>query len=105
MIKNIDVYELPDSSRHLEFKLYAVKGKTISGKGYPHITDTNASDLIHDRIILEIKRLLIHTDLTNKEIAYRLNFEDTSYFNRFFRKREGMTPSTFRTVVLKKYQK
>ncbi len=68
------------------------------------MTDENASDFIHNRISLEIKRLLMHTDLSNKEIAYRLNFGDPSYFNRFFRKRTSMTPSVFRSKMKKKYQ-
>ena len=68
------------------------------------LTNANASDFIYDRIVLEIKRLLMHTDLTNKEIAYQLHFEDPSYFNRFFRKYAGMTPSDFRTGMKQKYQ-
>ena len=68
------------------------------------LTNANASDFIYDRIVLEIKRLLMHTDLTNKEIAYQLHFEDPSYFNRFFRKYAGMTPSDFRAGMKQKYQ-
>ncbi len=77
----------------------------LLNKQVKNMTDMNASEIIHNRISLEIKRLLIHTDLTNKEIAYRLHFEDPSYFNRFFRKKEGMTPSAFRAAMSKKYQK
>ncbi len=69
------------------------------------VTGMHAGEFIHHRILLEIKRLLIHTDLTNKEIAYRLNFQDPSYFSRFFRKRERLSPSGFRAAMRKKYQK
>jgi len=54
------------------------------------------SQLIHDRIILEAKRLLTHDDLSIKEIADRLNFEDHAYFTRLFKKIVGTTPGAFR---------
>lgn len=55
-----------------------------------------AGELIRNRIVLEAKRLLINLDLTVSEIAYKLNFNDNSYFTRFFRKETGMTPEDFR---------
>ncbi|MFT3937159.1 MAG: helix-turn-helix transcriptional regulator [Chitinophagaceae bacterium] len=55
-----------------------------------------AGDLIRQRIILEAKRLLINAGLTVTEIAFALNFSDNSYFNRFFKKSEGITPDEFR---------
>ncbi|MFC1493575.1 helix-turn-helix domain-containing protein, partial [candidate division KSB1 bacterium] len=44
----------------------------------------SAKGLINNRIILEAKRLLLYTELTVKEIGYRLSFEDPSYFVRYF---------------------
>jgi len=58
------------------------------------------SDLIHDRIILEAKRLLTFTDLRTKQIADDLGFNDKSYFLRFFKKRMGVTPDQFRQTNL-----
>lgn len=55
-----------------------------------------AGELIRDRILLEAKRLLVNESLTITEIAYALNFQDNSYFNRFFKKNMGMTPEAFR---------
>lgn len=57
---------------------------------------TSAGKLIRDRIILEAKRLLINLDLRVAEIANKLNFEDQSYFVKFFKKYEGTTPDRFR---------
>lgn len=56
----------------------------------------SAGKLIRDRIILEAKRLLINLDLRISEIAYQLNFEDQSYFVKFFKKYEQVTPDKFR---------
>lgn len=57
---------------------------------------TSAGKLIRDRIILEAKRLLINLDLRVAEIAEKLNFEDQSYFVKFFKKYEEITPDRFR---------
>ena len=36
------------------------------------------------------------SEMTAAEIAYELNFQDNSYFSRFFKKYEGVTPEGFR---------
>lgn len=55
-----------------------------------------AGEQIRDRILLEIKRMLILTNADIKEIAFSLGFNDTSYFGRFFKKFTGQTPLAFR---------
>ena len=56
----------------------------------------SAGELIRKRIILEAKRLLVIKDYSIAEVAYELNFNDNSYFTKFFKKIEGMTPEDFR---------
>jgi AraC-like DNA-binding protein len=63
------------------------------------LTGKTASDLIIERLILEAKRLLLYSALSNKEVAYKLNYEDPSYFSRIFRKKTGYTPSEFRKKI------
>jgi AraC-like DNA-binding protein len=58
---------------------------------------------IHERIMVEAKRLLFHSDLAIKEIAFRLGFEDASYFNRFFKRMAQQTPVAFRTAIREMY--
>lgn len=55
-----------------------------------------AGELIRDRVLLEAKRLLTNAGMSVTEIAYELNFQDNSYFNRFFKKEAGVTPDEFR---------
>ena len=57
---------------------------------------TTVADMQQARLLLESKRLLYFSSLSVKEIAYRLGFEDASYFVRFFRRMEGTTPMQFR---------
>jgi AraC-like DNA-binding protein len=68
------------------------------------ITGENASEFIIKRIVLEAKRLLIYTDLSNKEISFEMNYDDPSYFSRLFRKKVGTSPSEFRNHMKQKYQ-
>ncbi|MBE9461436.1 AraC family transcriptional regulator [Dyadobacter subterraneus] len=56
----------------------------------------SASHNIHQRIILEAKRLIICKNLTLKETAYHLGFEDTAYFSKFFKKISGFNFTDFK---------
>lgn len=56
----------------------------------------NAKALIHSRVILEAKRLLLHADLSVQQVGEKLDFVDASYFVRYFRMHSGMTPEQFR---------
>jgi AraC family transcriptional regulator, transcriptional activator of pobA len=61
-----------------------------------------AKEMIFDRIILEAKRLGLHTELTSKEIAYQLGFDDPSHFSKFFKNETGESFSEFRVQLEKK---
>ncbi|MFV8341682.1 AraC family transcriptional regulator [Flavobacterium sp. XS2P39] len=54
------------------------------------------TEVITDRIILEVKRMLMDKKMTVNEIASELGFDDYSYFTRLFKKHTGLTPSAFR---------
>jgi AraC family transcriptional activator of pobA len=60
-----------------------------------------AGETIRNRVMLEAKRLLTNPKLTITEIALELNFNDNSYFTKFFKKTEGITPEEFRRNILK----
>ncbi len=59
-------------------------------------TGHSVSHHIQQRIILEAKRLLYHTNKSVKEIAFELGYENYPYFSRLFTKVVEMTPLTFR---------
>lgn len=59
---------------------------------------------IHERLVLEARRLLFHTNKSLKEIAFDLGFSEASYFNRFFKRETGVTPADYRTNIRKMYQ-
>lgn len=55
-----------------------------------------AKRFIDDRLVLEAKRLLLHTDLSGTGVGERLGFPEGTLFTRFFRRRTGETPTAFR---------
>lgn len=77
--------------------MLAITPKSLSKKIGLLSKDT-PNDIIKNRIILESKRLLAHTALSVKEIAYSLNYDDDAYFVRFFTKHTGTSPTSFRKL-------
>ena len=65
----------------------------------------SALTMINNRVILEIKRQLIGGNDDISIIAYRLNFDELSYFSRFFKRETGLTPNEFRMKMNKMYHK
>jgi AraC-like DNA-binding protein len=55
----------------------------------------SAKQFIDDRVALEAKRLLAHTDITATECARRTGFDDPANFSKFFRARAGLAPGAF----------
>ncbi|WP_459640649.1 helix-turn-helix domain-containing protein [Flavobacterium sp. CGRL2] len=53
-------------------------------------------EIIDDRVMLEAKRLLAHTNENVKEISYELGFEEPTNFIKYFRKHSNSTPVEFR---------
>lgn len=53
-------------------------------------------EMIDERLLLEIKRLLAHTNTNVKEIAYEMGFDEPSYFIKYFKKHTNQTPVEFR---------
>lgn len=56
-----------------------------------------ASDWIEEFTMEEIRRLLLHSDMTAKEIGFQLGFADTSYFCQYVKKRFGKTTYQLRS--------
>ena len=55
-----------------------------------------AKAFIAARVVLEAKRLLVHTDLPVATIAEKLGFDEATNFGKFFRREVGGTPAAFR---------
>lgn len=69
------------------------------------VTNQSIGNVIKNRIILEAKRLLTCTDLNVNQISLKLNFEDSAYFARFFRKETKSSPTEFKAQMAEMYRK
>ena len=92
-------------TKNLSINDYAVM-LNISSKTLTNITKEivgkTASTVISERIILETKRLLKFTSLQISEIAFKVGFEDPSYFVKYFKRHIGESPNNYRTNTLLK---
>ena len=59
-----------------------------------------ALQILHDLLIVEIKRLLLVEQLTHKEISYRLNFDSQASYNRFVQKHSSCKPSELKEKLM-----
>lgn len=62
--------------------------KSVSGK--------TAGQWIANFVIIEIKQLLLNTDLSVKEIATEMNFPNQSFLGKYFKHATGQSPSAYR---------
>lgn len=69
--------------RHLNRITKKVLGKTFT-------------QLLHEIIILEAKRLLVHSKEALSLVAQELGFEDYANFSKFFKLKTGESPTSFR---------
>ena len=65
-------------------------------KHFQKIGSQTPSDFIKNRIILEAQRQLIYSTDSVKQIAYKLGFNDSAYFTRFFKKATSKSPLQFK---------
>ncbi len=90
---SIDFYT---DALHIGYKKLASSTKKVLGK--------TPKNLINERLNLSIKRYLLYTDYSIKEIMHKLDFDELSNFNKFFRRFNGVPPSEFRSNWAKKYK-
>ena len=64
--------------------------------------DKTTSQLISERIMLEAKRLMVHSDDTLSNIANILGFSEYAYFSKVFKSKTGLTPLKFRKKYIHK---
>lgn len=88
-----------EHSRHHDVAWYAQRlgwsTRTLA-RACRTATGKSPKDLIDERVLLEARRLLAHTDVTVARVAESTGFDDASNFGTWFRLRAGQTPAEFR---------
>lgn len=69
--------------------------KTLSNS-FKKTNNKTPLQFIHERILLEARRLLNYTDKSISEIGYEIGFADVQTFSRFFKKKEGVSPLEYK---------
>lgn len=64
------------------------------------VTGVSVGRYLQNELLLRARRMLIHTTLTVREIAFRLGVDDPAYFTRMFVRVVGMSPTAFRRKYL-----
>ncbi len=85
--------------QHREVNFYAEKMCITTDYLYKITNKTmqqTPKEIITEQVINEIKTYLTHTDMTIKDIAHEMNFDDPPYMCRFFRKMTGYAPGEYR---------
>lgn len=85
--------------RHRGVKFYSQKmsltPKYLS-KLIKSISGRSAPEWIDSFVLMEAKNLLKYSDISIKEIVYKLNFPNQSVFYKYFKNHTGLTPSKYR---------
>jgi AraC-like DNA-binding protein len=88
-----DTHRVEDYARQLGYSVRTLTRASHLATGY------GAKRVIQERVLLEAKRLLVHTDLTSTAIAAHIGMPDPTTFGKFFRSQTGETPASFRDRV------
>jgi AraC-like DNA-binding protein len=86
-------HRVEDYARQLGYSVRTLTRTSHVATGY------GAKRVIQERVLLEAKRLLAHSELTSTAIAGRVGMPDPTAFGKFFRRQTGETPTTFRDRV------
>ncbi len=85
--------------REMKFPAEYASLMNITERHLNRITKTclnkTPTEMISDRIILEAKRMLVHSKYTIAEVAGYLGYFDSSYFSKLFKKKTKLTPKQF----------
>jgi len=96
VIRYIEENYMNDISLENCSDLCGTNAYTLS-KGFKQVTGKNFIDFITEMRLDKAREMLRETDLKINEIAERVGYQH-SYFNRIFKRQEGVTPSQYREM-------
>jgi AraC-like DNA-binding protein len=85
-------HDVVDYARHLGYS-----ARTIT-RACQQVTGQTAKAVLTDRLVLEAKRLLVHTDTPAATISAQLGFSEPTNFTKFFTRNTAHSPTSFRNL-------
>jgi AraC-like DNA-binding protein/quercetin dioxygenase-like cupin family protein len=79
--------------------------KSSFSRYFKHKTERTFTQYLNDIKIANVRRLLIESNQKILDICYLCGFNNLTYFNRLFKKVNGMTPKRFREFYLEPVDK
>lgn len=89
--QNFHLYHSP----HFYAERLCISEKQLNSK-VKNSYGITVSEMISNRLLLEAKRLIMHSSVSIKEISFDLGFNDPAYFSRFIKKNLKKSPSELR---------
>ncbi|MBQ9219241.1 MAG: AraC family transcriptional regulator [Muribaculaceae bacterium] len=74
-----------------------VSPKYLTSICHQHARKT-ASEMIAQSMVGHIKQLLLYSDMTIKEVAAHLGFDNLSFFGKYVKKHLGVSPNNYRRI-------
>ena len=94
-LDNLQKYHKQERSVEFYAKQISVSPKHLS-QTLKKATKRSASEWIDSFVILEAKAMLKNTDKTIQQISYELHFPNQSFFGKYFKRLESMSPKAYR---------
>lgn len=92
---NVDITA---KTRTKDLANYLNISQSMLSKTYKAETGITLKDFIQHKLIQKSQLLLLTTSKSIQEIAYELGYDDALYFSRVFKKRIGVSPTTYRAT-------
>lgn len=83
-----------DYAKHLCVTANYLNRTIKKGTGY------TASHHIQQQVVIEAKRQALYSNISMKEIAYGLGFDNLAHFSKFFKNKSGMNFTDFKKAML-----
>ena len=97
-IQLVDAHFVDQHSVQFYLRSLNISEKKLASLSKHHM-GMSSLQIIHHRLVLEAKRLLLFEEESHKEIAYSLGFDGPASFSAFIKKKTGNTPSELQTQL------
>ena len=97
-LKNLLEKHIKDKQRIEEYTSLLGVSRITLNKAVKDQFNVTATHLLKQRLLFEIKNMLIHTNMTIADIAFELHYSEPNHLMRFFKTQTGLTTTDFLTA-------